>query len=198
MKHTTIGIVALALTSIMLIGCSSAENLSNRKHGADSSLAVGSGSFNSERFVIDQPDGRKFSRTYEGNGDPMTVETTQEGLFSITGEGTVGGANIVFPSDNPAQPPTIIQMVGQNDLKGKNLRITMPNGAEAVADEFEISASATRQARAESLDRYVTMFNSLSETQRAAIQADRDRFIAAVEAVAPELGDAIRLLIPAP
>ena len=186
MKHTTIGIVALSLLTILLLGgCDSSGNLSNRKHNADSSLEVGSGSFNSERFVIDQPDGRKYSRTYEGNGDPMTVETTQDGLFSITGEGPVGGANIVFPSDNPAQSPTVLQMVGQNDLKGKNLRITMPNGAEATADEFEISASATRRARGESLDRYVTMFNSLSETQRAAIQADRDRFIAAVEAVAP-------------
>ena len=191
-------IIGIALLTTLLVGCGSSENLAKRQHAADSSLTVGSGSFNSERFVVDQPDGSKFSRTYEGNGDPMTVETTQEGLFSITGEGTVGGANIVFPSDNPAQPPTIIQMVGQNDLKGTNLRITLPSGAEATADEFEISSSETRRARAESLDRYVTMYASLTDAQKAAIEADRERFIAAVEAIAPELGSAIELLIPAP
>ena len=190
-------IIALCVCAFTLAGCSSAENLGDVKHDA-AALSAGGGQLNSERFVVERPDGQLWNRTYSGTGDPMTVETTQDGLFSITGEGTVGGANIVFPSENPAQPPTILQMVGQNDLEGTGLEITLNNGSTAKAETFKISASETRRARAEALDRWTTIYATLTDAQKQAILADRDRFIAAVENLSPVAADALRALLPAP
>lgn len=188
-------IVALAC-ALTLVGCSSAENLGGVWHDP-ASLSAEGGQLNSERFVVER-EGQTWNRTYSGTGDPMTVETTQDGLFSITGEGTVGGANIVFPSENPAQPPTILQMVGQNDLEGTGLSIELSNGSKATAETFKISASETRRARAEALDRWTTIYASLTDAQKQAILADRDRFIAAVKNLSPVAADALRALLPAP